>query len=72
MIEDITKATTQVTTGLSDGLGFDVKSMLAGFLGGNIGSKMSTMELREQAINRLNEKTAPIIESVYDEDKTEL
>ena len=34
MIGDITKATNQITTGLSDGLGFDVKSMLAGFLGG--------------------------------------
>ena len=34
MIEDITKATAQITTGLSDGLGIDIKSMLSGFLGG--------------------------------------
>ena len=72
MIEDITKATTQITTGLSDGLGFDVKSMLAGFLGGNIGSRMNTMELREQAINKLSEKTTPVLESVNDEDSTEI
>ena len=39
MIEDITKSTTQITTGLSDGLGIDIKSMLSGFLGGKVASK---------------------------------
>lgn len=34
LIEDITKATTQVSSGLSESLGVDMKSMLAGFLGG--------------------------------------
>lgn len=34
MIEDITKATSQITNGLTDGLGIDIQSMLAGFLGG--------------------------------------
>jgi len=72
MIEDITKATTQVTTGLSDGLGFDVKSMLAGFLGGNIGSKMTKKEIDEQTINELNEKTAHVIEAIYDKDNNDL
>ncbi len=39
MIEDITKATTQITTGLSDGLGVDIKSMISGFLGGKVSSR---------------------------------
>ena len=34
LVEDITKSTTQITEGLTAGLGIDVKSMLAGFLGG--------------------------------------
>ena len=72
MIEDITKATTQVTTGLSDGLGFDVKSMLAGFLGGNIGSKMTKKEIGEHTINELNEKTAHAIETIYDKDNKDV
>ena len=33
LVEDITKATTQVSTGLTEGLGFDLKSVLAGALG---------------------------------------
>ena len=41
MIEDITKSTSQITTGLSEGLGFDFKSMLSGFLGGKVASKPS-------------------------------
>ncbi len=36
LVEDITKSTTQITTGLTDGLGFDLKSVLAGALGGKI------------------------------------
>ncbi len=36
MVEDITKSTTQITEGLTQGLGIDVKSMLAGFLGGKM------------------------------------
>ena len=33
LVEDITKSTTQITTGLTEGLGFDLKSVLAGALG---------------------------------------
>ncbi len=40
LVEDITKSTTQITTGLTDGLGFDLKSVLAGALGGKILSGM--------------------------------
>lgn len=39
LVEDITKATTQVTEGLTQSLGFDVKSVLAGALGGKIQEK---------------------------------
>lgn len=34
MIEDITKATNQISNGLTEGLGIDIQSMIAGFLGG--------------------------------------
>lgn len=34
MVEDITKATNQLSIGLTDGLGIDIKSMMAGFFGG--------------------------------------
>jgi len=36
MVEDITKSTTQITEGLTESLGIDVKSILAGFLGGKM------------------------------------
>ena len=36
LVEDITKSTTQITTGLTEGLGFDLKSVLAGALGSKI------------------------------------
>ncbi|MBR6395419.1 MAG: flotillin family protein [Lachnospiraceae bacterium] len=36
LVEDITKSTTQITEGLTSGLGFDIKSVLAGALGGKM------------------------------------
>ena len=33
MVEDITKSTTQITEGLSAGLGLDIKSLIAGIIG---------------------------------------
>lgn len=72
MIEDITKATTQVTTGLSDGLGFDVKSLLAGFLGGNIGSRMDTKELGERFKTELTEKSVAIKETITEQENKDL
>lgn len=36
LINDITNTATQVSSGLSDGLGIDLKSLLAGFLGGKV------------------------------------
>jgi len=44
MVEDITKSTTQITEGLTEGLGIDVKSMLAGFLGGKVAQKGQSQE----------------------------
>lgn len=42
MIKDIINSTTQVTEGVSSGLGVDLKSILSGFLGGKVAS--STIE----------------------------
>ena len=36
MVEDITKSTTQISQGFAEGFGFDLKSVLAGALGGKI------------------------------------
>lgn len=36
LVEDITKSTTQISEGLTSGLGIDIKSMLTGFLGANL------------------------------------
>lgn len=36
LINDITNTATQVSSGLSDGLGIDVKALLSGFLGGKV------------------------------------
>ena len=57
MIEDITKATTQITTGLSDGLGVDIKSMISGFLGGKVSSRKPDVISNEVTVHeaRLDE-----------------
>lgn len=34
LIEDITKSTSQISNGLTEGLGIDIKSMISGFIGG--------------------------------------
>lgn len=39
LVEDITKATTQVSEGLTSGLGFDIKSLLSGLSKGTKGEK---------------------------------
>ena len=36
LIEDITKSTTQITEGLTQSMGFDIKSVLAGALGAKV------------------------------------
>ena len=47
LIEDITKSTTQVSEGLASGLGIDVKSLLAGALGGGMIAKAT--QAKEEA-----------------------
>lgn len=66
MVEDITKATTQITTGFSDSLGVDVKSMLAGFLGGNLGSKIATQELNEKTKIEPTDESSTVIDKNKD------
>ena len=48
LVEDITKATTQVSTGLTEGLGFDLKSVLAGALGTKVLEGAKTEKGAEQ------------------------
>ena len=60
MIEDITKATTQITNGLSDGLGIDIKSMLVGFLGGKAASKDSPVINNDLIIGDIKKYTLVI------------
>ena len=55
MIEDITKATAQITTGLSDGLGIDIKSMLSGFLGGTAVSKSRGVSNKEVIVAEIKQ-----------------
>ncbi len=39
LVQDIIKSTTQVSDGLIEGVGIDLKSLLAGFLGGRLGGQ---------------------------------
>lgn len=59
LVGDITKSTTQITEGLTQGLGFDVKSVLAGALG----TKMLT-DKKEEPISY--EKIENIVKSAVD------
>ena len=47
LVEDITKSTTQITTGLTEGLGFDLKSVLAGALGSKAISNVAAETKKE-------------------------
>lgn len=58
MVGDITKSTTQITEGLTAGLGIDVKSMLAGFLGGKMATdktvETETVDVKMPTTEQLN------------------
>ena len=43
LLEDIVKGTTQVTEGITQGLGLDVKALLAGFLGGKLAKQPDSL-----------------------------
>lgn len=58
LVGDITKATTQITEGLTGSLGFDVKSVLAGALGAKVLSnpeKTTTVKNEEIPVNKAEE-----------------
>lgn len=63
MIEDITKSTTQITEGLTAGLGIDMKSVLAGALGTKLLS-----DKKEKGISV--EDVKEIVKTVTDNKKT--
>lgn len=44
LLQDIVTGTTQVTEGMASGLGIDLKSMLSGFLGGQVAKSKSGLE----------------------------
>ncbi len=49
MIGDITKSIDQVSSGIGDALGIDMKSVLAGFLGGKVATNGINGEIKEAA-----------------------
>lgn len=52
LVEDITKSTTQITEGLTQSLGFDIKSVLAGALG----AKMLSKDDKEESPKEVSKK----------------
>lgn len=56
LIEDITKSTTQVSEGLASGLGIDVKSLLAGALGGGMIAKAA--QVKEDTVEAAKDEVA--------------
>lgn len=74
MVGDITKSLSQVTNGVSEGLGVDIKSVLAGFLGGKIASKPTKETEVVEVTKQIIETSNPIEETKQDirpnEDKT--
>jgi len=53
LVEDITKSTTQITEGLTSGLGFDIKSVLAGALGGKMLADAANKDGRSEGRNEI-------------------
>lgn len=70
LIEDITKATTQVSSGLSEGLGVDMKSMLAGFLGGKV-AKETNKESTYPTMFNQEIQIEETDEDIHDDNKLE-
>ena len=46
LVEDIVKSTTQVSDGLTESIGLDLKSLLSGFIGGRMGSGVPAMPVQ--------------------------
>ena len=49
LVEDIVRGTTQISDGLTEGTGIDLKALLAGFLGGKLGSAQTPPPAIESA-----------------------
>ena len=49
LVEDIVRGTTQISDGLTEGMGIDLKALLAGFLGGKLGSAQTPPPAIESA-----------------------
>ncbi len=57
LVEDITKSTTQITEGLTQSLGFDIKSVLAGALGAKMLSKDDNEENTQNTVKETPNET---------------
>lgn len=51
MTQDITKSLNEIVSGVNDSLGFDLKSMLGGFLGGGLASTLSQKDCDANSAN---------------------
>lgn len=50
LIEDIVSSTTQVSNGMLNGLGIDLRSLLAGFVGGKVAVPASASSVEPTAV----------------------
>ena len=60
LIEDITKSTTQISEGLTAGLGVDIKSLLLGALGGKL---LSSQETKSIDYSKIKDIVNTVVES---------
>ena len=44
LVGDIVNSTTQISNGITEGMGIDLKSLLVGVLGGKVASKLDAIE----------------------------
>ena len=51
LIEDIVNGTTQVTEGMSSGLGIDLKALISGFLGGKVAGASDDQDNEDKETN---------------------
>ena len=58
LIEDIVKSTTQVSDGLTEGIGIDLKSLLSGFIGGRMGAGAQVSPVQPAAVQPENSQNA--------------
>ena len=54
MVRDITNSTTQISEGLTEGLGIDMKSLISGFIGGKMVMNNDANETKETPAVKTN------------------